>query len=495
MRRTPALPALLALLALAPIAASQDEEPAEERGLRVRTDAATPGYTLFSPLALKRTVLLDLDGEVVHDWTHDYNPGSMVYLRDNGNLVRCGHEAGTGTFNGGGMGGIFQEFTWEGELVWQLDLNMNDFHQHHDVELLPNGNVLVIGWELKTREEAIARGRDPHAVGEKGLWPDVVREIRPTPPTGGEVVWEWHAWDHLIQDFDEALPSYGSIPDHPGRLDINGDHRDRPPVSQAERERLRELEEQMRQLGYAGDDEEEPAEDPSEEDLRRLRSPDWMHTNGVAYLPELDLIALSSPEFNEILVIDHSTTTAQAATSRGGRYGKGGDFLWRWGNPRNYGAGKNRDRKLFYQHDPTWQVAEDGAVSLLLFNNGGGRPGGDASQVLELALPFDRQAGFTRAAGGAFGPEAPAWSYEAGADFFAAFISGAQRLQSGNTLICSGTGGRLFEVTPGGEIVWELLNDLGGESQFSDNHPPVPPHAVFRAHRYAPDHPALKGRL
>ena len=492
MLRILACTVLLASAALAQDDAAEQEPP---RGLVMRTDGATPGYTLFSPLASANTYLVDLDGKVVHTWKHKYNPSSMVYLRDNGNLVRCGHDKGTGLFNGGGMGGILQEFDWDGELVWQDDLNTDNFHQHHDVELLPNGNLLVIGWEAKTPDQAIAAGRDPNAVGEKGLWPDVVLELKPTPPVGSEVVWEWHVWDHLIQDFDSEKPGYGSIPDHAGKLDLNGDHRDQPPVTEAERRRLREVEEQMKALGYSGDDEAEEAGDPSEEDLRRLRSPDWMHTNAVAYLPQHDLIVISSPEFNEVFVIDHSTTTAQAASSKGGRHGKGGDFLWRWGNPRNYGAGKNRDRRLFYQHDPTWQVAADGGVSLLLFNNGGGRPGGAPwSDVIQLELPL-RQTGFQREEGKAFGPVDPVWSYSDQGSFFAPFISGAQRLPNGNTLICEGPNGRLFEVTPEGEVVWDFLNDLGGDKDFGENHPPVPPHAIFRAHRYAPDHPALKGRL
>lgn len=481
-------------LSIALLLLPHQDDPAPERGVRTITERATPGYTLFSPLASTTTYLVDLDGEVVHAWETEHNPSSMVYLRPNGNLVRCGHVASP-RFSGGGMGGILQEFTWEGELVWEHRLADDGIHQHHDVELLPDGNLLVLAWEYVEREEAVARGRDPRAVGARGLWPDVVHELKPTPPTGAEVVWEWHAWDHLIQDFDEGAPDYGSIPDAPERIDVNADHRDRPAITAAERKRLREMEEQMRALGYAGDDEEDEPETPSEEDLRRLQSPDWLHTNAVAYLPEYDLIALSTPELCEVWVIDHSTTSAEAAGSTGGRYGKGGDLLWRWGNPRNYGRGKTADKRLFYQHDPTWLLGTDDALSLLVFNNGGGRPDGDWSSVIELALPFDPAEGFARATDAAFGPAEPAWSYVDREGFYASFISGAQRLPGGNTLVCAGPEGRLFEVTPAGEIVWDFLSPLGGDSQPGAGHPDVPANAIFRAHRYAPDHPALVGRL
>ena len=48
---------------------------------------------------------------------------------------------------------------------------------------------------------------------------------------GGEIVWEWHAWDHLIQDFDSKRENYGDVTAHPERIDINADHRSTPPLS------------------------------------------------------------------------------------------------------------------------------------------------------------------------------------------------------------------------------------------------------------------------
>ena len=62
-------------------------------------------------------------------------------------------------------------------------------------------------------------------------------------------------------------------------------------------------------------------------------------------------IMLSVFEFSELWVIDHSTKTAEAAIHEGGRSGKGGDLLYRWGNPRAYRAGTVKDQKLFGQHN------------------------------------------------------------------------------------------------------------------------------------------------
>ena len=75
---------------------------------------------------------------------------------------------------------------------------------HHDICPLPNGNVLLLVWEQKTREEAIAAGRRPETVNKAGLVADSVVEIKPTGKKTGKIVWEWHAWDHLVQEFDRS---------------------------------------------------------------------------------------------------------------------------------------------------------------------------------------------------------------------------------------------------------------------------------------------------
>jgi hypothetical protein len=368
---------------------------------------------------------------------------------------------------------------------------------------MPNGNVLAIAWEARTPAEAIARGRDEEHALKEGFWPDVVHEIRPTRPSGGEIVWTWRAWDHLVQDRDPRKPGYGALADHPGRIDINADHRYEVEETEDERLAREETERQMRELGYTGG--AEPDDAPAGADGGHAdaapagpkESGDFLHTNSVDYLPELDLIALSTPHLCEVWVIDHSTTTEEAAGGTGGRRGKGGELLWRWGNPRVYGLGAEQDRRLFYQHNPTWlpgDLATDG-LRLLVFNNGGKRPGGDHSSVEELVLPFDPVHGFVREQGKPFGPAEPAWLYADPGTFFSAFISGAQRLPGGHTLICAGAPGRVFEVTPDGRVVWEYSNPLGGELEPSPQGGKAPPKALFRATRIARDHRGLMGGL
>ncbi len=469
----------------------KEGDPNGKRGLRLHEDGAFDGVTLFAPLNSQMVYLIDMQGEILHRWATDSAPGAWVYLLANGELLRCGREDKNPSFNGGGIGGRIQKLAHDGSLIWNWNLASENNHQHHDVEPMPNGNILVISWERISKADAIARGRAPEHVGPKGFWPDTIMEIQPVLPDGAEVVWEWHAWDHIIQDTDASLPGYGDVLQNPGLIDINADHRDKPPLSLKQIAEQEALEEEMRALGYLGDDDEDEQR-PKPGDPK----PDWLHTNSISYHPTLDLILLSSPELNEIFVIDHSTTSREAASRDGGQFGRGGDLLWRWGNPGNYGLGARSDRKLFYQHDATWlSDSESGEQRILVYNNGGGRKDGDYSSVDELVLPFDSKRGFTREPGKAFGPEQPAWSYKDPEGFYSAFISGAQRLPGGNTLICSGAAGRLFEVTPEGKVVWDYYNPHGGEIDPPQHAGKAPPLALFRGTRLAREHPGVRALL
>jgi hypothetical protein len=481
------------------------KEAADERpsGLVVREPGAFAGYTLFAPLRDTATYLIDMEGRVVHQWASDGRPGNAVLLTERGHLVRCLREDSE-VMGGGGQGGRIVELDWDGSVLWDWSLSDDRHMAHHDVARLAGGNLLVIAWEHHTREEALAVGRDSDQLTEAGFWPDVVLEVRPVyaegeRPHGAEVVWEWRAWDHLIQDRDPDKPGHGVLAENPGRIDINFDVALRNSMTKADLVELRELNEQMRKLGYIGGEDEDTAGTSTGNVSNHARTKtDWLHDNSVAYHPEHDLIVLSSPRLNEIFVIDHSTTTEEARGSTGGRWGQGGDLLYRWGNPRTFGRGTRDDQRLFFQHNPTWlSDAEDGSLRLLVFNNGLGR-GGQYSTVEELTLPFDPEQGFVTPAVGPFDPEGPDWSFKLGGDYYAPFISGAQRLPNGNTLICAGVPGRLVEVTPDQRMVWDYMNPFGGEVPLPEQAQPgadMPPKAVFRATRIPEGDPRLAGRL
>ena len=482
----------IAVLVLLQATGSTQNEGAE-RGLVLNDESAFQGYTLIAPLRSKTTYLLDMQGEIVHTWESEYPPGNSVYLRDDGTLLRACRTASE-FFQGGGQGGRLQIHAWDGTVLWDYACSDEQWMSHHDIEPLPNGNVLVIAWERRTREAAIAAGRDPEHIGDVGFWPDKIVEIEPILPDGGRVVWEWSAFDHLVQDFDPSKANYGDVTEHPERIDVNADHRGQPPLSAEERERQEELHRQMRALGYMGEEEEgESEEEPS------VHRGNWLHSNGIDYHPEFRLILLSVRTLNEIWTIDHSTSTEQAAGSRGGRWGHGGDLLYRWGNPRTYGRGTEVDQQLFRQHDATFVEGDPPALlHALVFNNGEGRPAGEFSTVDEISLPFDPERGFGEFEG-ALPPANPLWTYTA-ADregFYSAFISGAQRLPSGTTLVCSGVQGRVFEITREGKVVWDYVSPFGNvevtrPGGAADRPGGATVHGLFRATRIAPDHPGLR---
>ncbi len=466
--------------------ASPDAPEATEevpRGLRLDTPDAAPGYVYYSPLISATTYLIETgSGDVVHTWESEYAPSGFVYLLDNGNLLRGGREPDVAVFSGGGQGGRIQELTWEGELVWDYLFASEDHLLHHDVEVLPNGNILAIAWEAKSVEEVRQMGYRPEMTPEGGLWPDMIVELEPQPPNAARIVWEWHMWDHLIQSRDADLSHYGDPSEHPELIDINGGPALPEDVPEEELARFREI-------GHVPDDSDH---DPPS---------DLMHTNAIAYNASFDQIALSMQPWGEIWIIDHSTTTAEAMGHTGGRWGRGGDLLYRWGNPRVYGRGDEADRLLFGQHDVRW-VPEGlpGAGNILVFSNNVPGPDGPHSAVFEIEPPMDDSRRYLLNEGGPFGPVTPTWSYTAPdpTSFFSPFISGAHRLSNGHTLITSGAQGRFFEVTPEGEIVWEYWSPTSGAVRMPDGSLPHPveafPYAVFRATKIQPDHPALRGR-
>ena len=413
---------------------------------------AFDGYTLFAPLSYTTTYLIDIDGNLVNFWESDYTPGNSAYLLDNGHLLRTAYIPNS-VFHGGGSGGRIQEFDWDGNLVWDFVFSSTEHYSHHDIELMPCGNILVIAWEYKSMSEAIEAGRAPMLLSDSALWPDMIVEIEPTGDTTGNIVWEWHSFDHLVQHYDSTKDNYGVIADNPGKLNIN-----------------------CTPTGAGAD---------------------WLHINAVDYNPRLDQIAISSREFSEFFVIDHSTANYDSpSVGILAAAGPAGDILYRWGNPENYDMGTPYDQKLFGQHDIQWiEPGCPGMGNFLLFNNGDSRTPIPYSSVDLIAPPMDSLGNYARAPGSAFGPSAPAWTYVSDPEtlFYSDHISGAQRLKNGNTLICSGATGRFFEVTPAGETVWEYVNpvnDSGPQFQGTD----IRNNMVFRCYRYAPDYAGLVGR-
>jgi hypothetical protein len=457
------------------------QRPAVKPGVSINSPKAFQGYTLIAPMNSNKAHLVDMEGRVVKTWQSDAQGTLSNYLLENGHLLRSGGIGSKAKLGGAGAGGRLQEFDWDGNVVWDFTYSTDTALPHHDFHRMPNGNILMIVWDKKTAAEAIAAGRRPETVKNGHLMADAIIEVKPTGKTTGEIVWEWHVWDHLVQDFDKTKANYGNVARKSELIDVNFGSG----MMNAMMARPADLK-KLRDLGYVGGakggDKDKgksdggakggPKDAPKDapKDGSKGGPPpgpgrgpggppsDWTHFNAIAYNAELDQIVISVHSFSEIWIIDHSTTTKEAAGHTGGRYGKGGDLLYRWGNPRAYRSGSNADQRLFNQHNAHWiPRGLPGEGNMIVFNNGGRRPDGSYSSVDEIVLPVTKDGKYARKPGLPFGPDKPVWSYTAPkkTDFYAFFISGADRLPNGNTLVCSGPDATVFEVTPQKEVVWK----------------------------------------
>ncbi len=426
--------------------------------LQFDADFVQEGYNLYFPHQQTDAFLIDNCGRIINKWAGTQRPGNGVYLKENGNLVLTGSRGAMSNqwIHAGGGGEYVEERDWDDNLIWKFTYNDSLVRMHHDVAVMPNGNILFIAWEKKGMAEAIAAGRDPNLLPDGEVWPDKVVEIQPTADSA-VVVWEWNAWDHLIQDFDNTKANFGVLADHPELINLNFDDGN----------------------GEA----------------------DWLHANSIDYNSTLDQIVLSIPSFGELWVIDHSTTTAEAAGSTGGNSGKGGDLLYRWGNPMTYDQGAVADQQLFFQHDVHWvdsyglPTTDDDYGKIMIFNN---RVGADYSSVNIIAPPVNAAGEYTYTAGAAYGPATPDFTYvdNPPSNMYSTGLSGAQKLPNGNILVCSGRQGRTNEITPAGDVVWSHINPIIQGVPFSQGDVVLPnTNFVWRLIRYPLDYPAFVGKV
>ena len=371
-------------------------------------DEPYEGYTLYNTLTSTTTVMVDMDGDVVHTWVGAHSIASTPYLFQGGELLRpC--RAQNVQMTGAAAGGRIQRIALNGTILWDYTFSDANNQPHHDICPMPNGNVLIVAWERKTQAQGQGMGRQ-NLNGE--IWPAQIVEVMPTGTFSGEIVWEWHLWDHMIQDVNPSLPNYGVVSEHPERLDINKAN-------------------------------------------VQPQNGDWIHVNALDYHPELDQIVFSSNSLDEIFIIDHSTTTAEAAGSSGGNSGMGGDFLYRWGNPSNYDRGNVNDHVLYNVHGVNWiDPGLEGEGHLLLFNNGNLN---ELSELIEFAPPMNADGGYEIFPTRPFDPETGdyAWFYSQ-SGFWGDHLCGVYRLPNGNTIASDGPGQEIREVDVDGETVWSL---------------------------------------
>ncbi len=426
-------------------------------GIFQHDEASFGGYTLLESLTHPSTYLINKYGDVVNHWAHDQIIGAAVRLLANGNLLRASATPESWVVQGG-QGGRLQEIAWDGTVLWQYDYVTPKVMLHHDIVPMPSGNVLTTAWERLNAAELAAVGYDTTGLtADTVLWSERIVEFRPIPPDSAEIIWEWNATDHLVQDFDPAKPNYGEVKDYPWRINVN--------------------------TGAGGS---------------------WLHFNGLDYNENLNLIMVSAGNFSEVWVINRKTTTAEAQGAKG-------DLLYRFGNPEMYAAGDSTDRLLYFNHSPHWiGNGLPGYGNILVFDNGRFRPDPQYSTVLELVLPYyidyDGNVFFNIGTDGAYEPPIEVWRYSDSGNLFSLITSGMQRLPNGNTMILEGMTGRIFEIDTNEAKVWEYVNPVVRTGPLARDEPiptfvpndpnprPILQNAVFRVYRYAPDYPGLQGK-
>jgi hypothetical protein len=416
------------------------------------------GYTLIFPERQSDIFLLNKCGEMVHRWEDDPSarPGAVAYLLENGNILRSKYYASNpnSITTSGGAGGIIELVSWENEVLWTYNIADSTQIQHHDIYFTPHGTVMMIIWQKKELNEIVANGFDTLSHNQRSILTDYILEIDPLTDS---VVWEWHAWDHLIQDHDSTKANYGIVTDHPERININY---------------------QEYTFGKT----------------------DWLHCNSIDYNPTLDQVMISSKYFNEFWIIDRSTTSAEATGTSGGNSNQGGDLLYRWGNPKAYQAGETSDRQLFSQHDAQWidgneiNPTYDFFGKIALYNNHI-ETGLSLGQI--LAPEFDPTTFSYLKSNGTFLPESfsAEFSHPDTTKNYSTAASSIQIIGDGSVIMCAGRQGRTFELSPDGQAAWEYLTPLKlGNAVPQGTNLALSENFTFQAQRYLESYPAFIGK-
>ena len=359
-----------------------------------------------------KTHLIDMNGNEVHSWPYIGFPSELL----NPQITKgeLGHvlvqlKNGEGVWSGIFHNKIIGELDWEGKIVWQWgkDTPGSEARQNHDWNRLPNGNTLIV----KTLDHVVA------GVSSKPIDDQSISEITPE----GKTVWSWNAGEHLkefgisAEGLKLLQASYEGVSKGHGFLTIN--------------------------------------------DMQPIGPNKWFDGGDKRFDP--DNIVIDSREASFIAIIEK----------------KNGKIVWRIGpdftqenlskstisNFSKAALRPNLSTKIPRPVDQTSGQHDahiipkglPGEGNLLVFDNEG--PSGyppthistqSGSRILEIN-PVTKEIVWQYSA---LDSNQPVW------DFYSSFISSARRLPNGNTLIDEGMNGRIFQITPSGEIVWEYVS-------------------------------------
>jgi len=368
---------------------SDDDTALDEDGTET---IDTNSYILVVDTKVDGVFLIDHDGDELFEWDMDGDElGDDAQLLDDGSLI-VSLKSSNSNITFGGYGGKFRKINADQSIDWEVTYSGTDYRSHHDFDYLSNGNIIFLVWEKVKATEAEEMGFSAN----NAMYPEAIVEMNPLT---NEVVWEWHATDHFVQDHDSSKENYGVVVDNPNKININYNS------SQSDG--------------------------------------DIMHANGITVDETNDLLYVTVNFYSEVWVIDHSTTTSEAASNFGGNYNLGGDLVYRFGNPLTYD--NSGDVTLNRVHYPNLFDTN----KMLVFSNNIYN-GQSAVIEYELNPPYQLVAGQDN-------EPSVTWEFTDNG-LYSLTTSSAGRMSNGNTLIGEGTSGTIWEVSDSGEVLWQNTN-------------------------------------
>jgi len=395
--------------------------------VQTQAQSSFDGYALYNKSNQNTAYLIDKDGNIAHSWSCAESCNYAVKLKDDGNILRGATVSGA-SFSGGAVGGLIQELDASANVVWEYLYSDADHCAHHDFCPLPNGNVILGAWESKTAAECTQAGVNG---ASSDHWPTHFIELQPDGAGSATIIWEWHIWDHMIQDFDVSKDNYGVVADHPELMDINA-------------------------ISPSGGG---PGPGGS--------SGDWYHVNGISHNEALDQLVFTSRTASEFFIIDHSTTAAEAASHSGGNSGMGGDFIYRWGNPSNYGAAGTQIIPAAC-HDPRWIPAGRPYAGYIQFWNNEGVS--SSTSAVDLILAPESGSNYTLSAGSAYAPTTYTKRHITLDN--STGQSASDRMSNGNIFVAV-SGGYMYEVDSNDNLVWQYNASPAKAFRYECDHPGI----------------------
>jgi outer membrane protein assembly factor BamB len=413
-------PVAAAIVAAAPSASSPTVFPSGTT--TYQPDKAWNGFTVLSPLGTRAVIVIDMNGRVVKRWDgFDLVSGGPARVLPGGVVVAPQGDAMPQHLEASAL--VAEDF--DGKVLWRFERGEPvqrdgklqwSARQHHDWQLadFPSG-AFSPGKAPTLKGSAMLllthARRSDPAIADVALDDDKLIELDPA----GRVVWSWQAGDHVAE--------FG--------------------LTTAARAAIRRL---ARRDGF-----------------------DWFHMNSAAWLGPNKWFEAGDERFNpRNVIVSSRQASVIAIVARDGR------VVWRLGPDSTESPEAKAIGQIIGQHAVTMiPKGLPGAGNLLVFDNGGSAGYGDPSPISPNGDAIYQRAG-SRVLEIDPTTSKVVWSYSS-ANFYSFNISSAQRLPNGDTLITEGTQGRVFEVTPAKDIVWEYVAPPGEG--------PRPSNALYRAYR------------